>query len=44
MAMNSQSHFKIDKNYDKGNTGIIMGSPIAGIAAEIFLQYLKTYH
>jgi hypothetical protein len=40
----NQNYFQFDKNYYKGNTGITMGSPIAGIAAKIFLQYLKTYH
>ena len=37
----NQNYFQFDKNYYKGNTGITMGSPIAGIAAKIFLQYLK---
>jgi len=40
----NQNYSQFDKNYYKGNTGITMGSPIAGIAAKIFLQYLKTYH
>jgi len=40
----NQNYFQFDKNYYKVNTGITMGSPIAGIAAEIFLQYLKTCH
>jgi len=40
----NQNYFQFDKNYYKGNTRITMGSPIAGIAAEIFLQYSKTYH
>jgi len=37
----NQNYFQFDKNYYKGNTGISMGSTITGIAAKIFLQYLK---
>jgi hypothetical protein len=39
-----QNHFSFQNNIFQPYTGIAMGSPISGIIAEIFLQFLENRH